>query len=161
MKFWAASRRQLEALRALRDLGCPMADRDKKGGTPRFVAAKLGRVEALPTLADLAEKGKERKKKEKEKEKEKEKAKAKAKAKEKARVKVKERAKARVKVKERAKARVKVKERAKVREKAKAKERERARRCRRSRAAFYLRRIHRRPAPRPSCLQARRNRAAG
>ena len=42
----------MEALRTWADLGCPMAEKDNKGCTAAFRAAKGGEVEALRTLAD-------------------------------------------------------------------------------------------------------------
>ena len=51
--FYAAQFGQVEALRTLADLGCPMAEKDNEGCTAAFLAAKFGQVEALRALADL------------------------------------------------------------------------------------------------------------
>ena len=49
----AAAFGQVEALRVLKDLGCPMAEKTSEGYTAAHVAAKKGHAEALQALREL------------------------------------------------------------------------------------------------------------
>ena len=51
--FVAAQEGQVEALRALSELGCPLAEKDNEGRTAAFPAADKGQVEALRALSKL------------------------------------------------------------------------------------------------------------